>query len=103
MGGVAWKPFRPRRVAKPRPTDTLEATISWVFLKMMQYTGSRMGRYRVFGMSNLDVVRMVLLCHLNIGDAFQLSRSNKWTLKHICFIIDGVHEELHVFCHVNHC
>jgi hypothetical protein len=104
VGDVVWTPFKLTRFAKPRPNDTFEATINWIFLHMDAYTGRRMDSFsRSIALGNLDTLRKVLLCPRSIDNKFQLSRSENWKLEQICFIIDSVTEDPYVFCRDNHC
>lgn len=100
---LTWTPLRLMKFVEPPPNDTLEATISWIFLEMEIYTGRRMGSFcRSCGLGNLDTLKKVLLCPRSIDKEFQLSRSKDWTLEQMCFIIDSVIEEPFSFCRDNH-
>ena len=101
---VVWAPFTLRRFAQPRPKNTFEATINWVYFKMDCYTDRRMDRFsRSIPLGNLDTLREALLCPRSIVNGFQLSRKKGWALEQMCFIIDSVAEEHFVFCRENHC
>lgn len=103
VGDVTWTPFRLLEFVEPRPNDTFESTISWIFSTMNSYSSGRMIYFsRSAGLGNIDTLRRVLLCPRSIDEEFQLSRSKNWTLEQTCFIIDSVTEDPYVFCRDNH-
>ncbi|KAK4551535.1 hypothetical protein LTR86_011098 [Recurvomyces mirabilis] len=98
LDSITFTKFRmPPDFSKPKPLNTFEATISYVFLEMATNTESRSDGLSYGKFSN-DTAKGMVLCRKGILDNFRVARSASWTLEQMCFIVDRIPEEHFVKC-----
>lgn len=95
VGDITWTEYYATGdFSKPRPKNTFEATVGWVFELLARYSETRNDMIRSgASIDDMDYIKAATLRGEKLVKAFRVARSTSWSLEQTCYIVDRIPEE----------